>query len=165
MRMLYLDSNITGRVARSVAALLVGAAVASCGTPAGRAVPVQETSPSVTYTFTDDQGLIDATFQAEVYCREFNSWPTSTGVHTASDGSRVTFVCDQARTAAFTGAQPPPIPPNPTVSYTYRNERGLIDATTQEQQHCTGFSAQAHSTSITTGADGSRTVVFECVRI
>lgn len=163
--MLYLDLNITGRIARSLTALLVGAAVASCGTPAGRAVSVQETSPSVTYTFTDDQGLIDSTLQAEAYCREFNAWPTSTGVHTAPDGSRMTFVCDRARTAAHTGAQPPPIPLNPTVSYTYRHERGLIDATTQAQRHCAGFGAQAQMTTITTGADGSRTVVFECVRI
>lgn len=159
-----LDSARTGRVTRGALVLLLSAMVASCGTTGGRAIPVQETAPSVSYDYTGDEGLIDATFQAEAYCRQFNSWPTTTSMDVASGGgSTVTFVCDQTRATAYTGTQPPPLPANPTVSYSYRNDQGLIDATNQAQRHCADFGAHARSYTVTTGADGGRTVVFECV--
>jgi hypothetical protein len=50
------------------------------------------------------------------------------------------------------------------VNYTYRDEQTLIDATSEAQRHCAGFGAYARSSTVTTGTDGTRTVVFECVR-
>lgn len=163
--MTHLHCAFAARIMQAAVVLLAGAAVAACGTPSGRAETIHETSPSVTFEYGDDAGLIDATFKAENYCRQFNSWPTRSGVQLGPDGrNTVTFDCAQPRTAAYTGAQPPPLPPNPTVQYTYRDERDLIDVTTQAQRYCAGFGAQARASTVTGGAGGVRTVVFECVR-
>jgi hypothetical protein len=163
--MTHVCSDIATRLAQSAAVLVLGAALAACGTPSGRAEAIQETAPSVTFEYKGDKGLIDATFKAENYCRQFNSWPTRSSVQLAPDGGNtVTFDCAQPRTAAFAGAQPPPMPPNPTVQYTYRDERDLIDATTQAQRYCAGFGADARASTVTDGAGGVSTVVFECVR-
>jgi hypothetical protein len=165
--MFYFDQSSAGiarGIARSVGVLLMGASVASCGT-SGRAEAIQESSPSVTYSYTDDAGLVDATIQAEAYCRQFNAWPTTTSLRQASDGDgNVTFVCDQTRSVAYTGGRTASMPTNPTVNYTYRDERSLIDATSEAQRHCAGFGAYARSSTVTMGTDGTRTVVFECVR-
>jgi hypothetical protein len=165
--MLYLDQSSTGiarRLLLSVGVVLLGASVVSCGIPHGRAEPIQESSPTVTYSYADDEGLVDATIQAEAYCRQFNAWPTTTSLGRASDGDgNVTFVCDQTRSAAYE-SRTTTMPANPTVNYTYRDEQTLIDATNEAQRHCAGFGAYARSSTVTTGTDGTRTVVFECIR-
>jgi hypothetical protein len=165
MKLVKLDPYATMRIALCATVLLGAAAIAACATPTGRAEPVEATPPSVTYKYSDEQGLIDASLKAETYCRDFNSWPTSTGVHVEQDGARrVTFVCDQDRTETYAGARHRSMPPNPTVQYTYRDERGLIEATTQAQQHCASFGAEARSTKVSRNSGGTRTVEFECVR-
>lgn len=162
--MMVLNSGSARRVAQVATVLLLGVAVVAC-TTSGRAVPVQETAPTVSYDYTDDEGLIDATLQAEAYCRQFNSWPVTADMHLGARGSNtVTFVCNQERTVTGARAQTPPLPANPTVSYTYRDERELIDATTQAQRYCADFGAYARSTTVTHRAGVGRTVVFECVR-
>jgi hypothetical protein len=160
MHMSYLDqdnASIARRLVQSIGVLLLGALVASCGTTSGRAEPIQESLPSVTYSYEDDEGLLDATSQAEVYCRQFNALPRTT----SDDDGDVTFVCDPTR-VAYTGNQT--LPRNPTVSYTYRDEQALVDARSEAQSHCEGVGADARPSTVTTGADGTQTIVFECVR-
>jgi hypothetical protein len=159
MHMSYLDQDNAGiarRLVQSVGVLLLGALVASCGTPSRRAEPIQESPPSVTYSYTDDEGLVDATIQAEVYCRQFNALPRTA----SDDDGNVTFVCDPTR-VAYTGNQT--LPRNPTVSYTYSDEQTLVDARSEAQSHCAGVGAYARPSTVTTGTDGTHTIVFECV--
>lgn len=164
--MTQLQSGGPVRIAQSLTVLLLGVTLAACTAPSGRARAVQEDAPSVTYEFSDDQGLVDATIKAEAYCRQYNSWPTNSGTRTSTDGTRkVTFVCDQARNVAFAGNRPPELPPNVTVQYTYHDERALIDATTQAQRHCAAYGAEARSQTVTTAPDGTRTIMFECIRV
>jgi hypothetical protein len=163
--MLYLDqasAGITSRLIRGGAVILLGASMASCGTPSGRAEPIEETSPSVTYRYAGHEGLVDATIKAEAYCRGFNARPTTTSLD-EGDGD-VTFVCDQTRSHPYSGSPTSATPSIPTVNYTYHDERSLIDATSEAQRHCAGFGADARKSTVTTGTDGTHTVVFECVR-
>lgn len=164
--MMSLNSSSTARVGMSLTILLMGAALAACVGPAGRAQAVHEEAPSVTYKFTDDDGLVDATIKAEAYCRDYNAWPTNTGMRRDAGGaSEVTFVCDQDRTTSHAGAQRRSLPGDVTVDYTYRDEQALVDATTQAQRHCARYGAEARSQTVTTAADGTRTITFECVPI
>lgn len=164
--MMSLNSSSTVRVGTSLTILLMGVALAACVGPVGRAQSVHEEAPSVTYKFTDDDGLVDATIKAEAYCREYNAWPTNAGMRMDSDGSnQVTFVCDQDRTTTYGGAQRRSMPGDVTVDYTYRDEQALVDATTQAQRHCARYGAEARSQTVTTAADGTRTITFECVPI
>jgi hypothetical protein len=159
-------SNHAARIAQGFSALFLAAALAACAGPAGRAQPVQESAPSVTYKFTDDEGLVDATVKAEAYCREYNALPTTSVIRQAPDGAReVVFVCDQARAVAFADTRTMHRTATPTVQYTYRDERTLIEATTEAQRHCAALGAEARSHTVSTGPAGTRTVVFECVPV
>lgn len=161
--MMHCNSGGIRRIAQTGTILLLGSALAACAGPYGRAQTVQEDAPSVTYKYTDDEGLVDATIKAETYCREYNAWPTNAGMRVDADGSgEVTFHCNQTRAETYAGTRQ--LPSDVTVDYTYRDERALIDATTQAQRHCASYGAEARSRTVGTTADGTRTVVFECVR-
>jgi hypothetical protein len=163
--MMHIQSDGTARLLQSMVALFLGAALTACASPSGRAQAVQESAPSVTYKYTDDEGLVDATIKAEAYCREYNAWPTQAGMRVEADGagaSQVTFVCDAPRAAASAALQSSP---NVTVNYSYRDEQALVDATMRAQRHCGELGAVARSSTVSTEADGSRTIVFECIHM
>lgn len=162
--MTYLNSTTVAHLAHVVAIAFVAVAVAACGPiRSERAVPIETDDPSVTYEYTDDEGLIDASFQAEEYCRQFNSWPSTSRVeNTRGRGGLVTFHCDRQRSSEV-AAQSSPQPPNTTVTYSYHDDHTLIDATAQAQRHCASQGAYARSSTVT-NRGGTRTVVFECVQ-
>jgi hypothetical protein len=163
--------------------IVVTAAFAACGltacvAPHTPAQPISATKPTVTYAYRDDQGLTEATAKAETYCRQYNAWPRVTDIFTPAGGGRnAVFVCDQPR-PAMTAAAPigaPAVvatspgvvvapPAVPTVNYTYRDDRSLIDVSNQAQAYCLNYSANAHSTLISNNVDGSRTITFQCTR-
>lgn len=146
------------------AAIVLAATLASC---AGFRQPAMQTSaskPTVSYVYNDDQGLVEATSQAETYCAQYSAWPRSSDIVTQSDGRHVTFFCDQPRTVMSAPATVVVPPAQQVVSYPYRDDRGLIEAANQAQRYCVGFNANARSTVVVNNADGSRTLRFECVR-
>jgi hypothetical protein len=166
MELTKADLRPTGRILLCATVLAAGAAIAGCATSSGRAEPVAANPPSVTYKYSDEQGLIDASLKAEAFCRDFNSWPTAAGTHFARDGSgEVTFICDQDRAETLAGTRPRSLPSNPTVEYTYRDEQELIEATARAQRHCAAFGAEARSTTVRAGAGSTGRVEFECVRV
>jgi hypothetical protein len=146
-------------------AIMLAATLASCAGFRQPAVQTNASKPTVSYVYTDDQGLVEATRQAESYCAQYSAWPTSSDIVTQSDGRHVTFFCDQPRsvTSAPTTVAVPPA--QQVVSYPYRDDRGLIEAANQAQRYCMGFNANARSTVVVNNADGSRTLRFECVRM
>jgi hypothetical protein len=156
----------TARVAaRLCTAAIAAGALAACAAYPRPAEQVSATKPTITYAYSDDAGLVDATRKAEAYCTTYNSWPRTSDIFSKPEGGRnVTFVCDRPRagTVASTSVGVPP--PQPTVNYTYRDDRGLIEATNQANRYCAGFSAHARSTLVTSNVDGSKTMSFECVR-
>ncbi len=162
----------------ALAAVLAAASLAACVAPRQPAQPVSATKPTITYAYRDDQGLTEATTKAENYCAQYNAWPRVSDIFTPPEGGRnAVFVCDQPRpmaTAApavvapgYVAASPGVVvapPAIPTVNYTYRDDRGLIEVSNQAQSYCMGYSANAHSTLITNNADGSRTITYQCTR-
>lgn len=145
--------------------LVLAATLASCAGFRQPAVQTNASKPTVSYVYSDDQGLLEATRQAESYCAQYSAWPRSSDIVTQSDGRHVTFFCDQPRTVTSAPTTVVVPPAQQVVSYPYRDDRGLIEAANQAQRYCMGFNANARSTVVVNNADGSRTLTFECVRM
>ena len=144
---------------------LAATTLAACAVYPRPAEPVAATKPTITYAYSDDAGLVDATRKAETYCTTYNSWPRTNEIYNRPEGGRnVTFVCDQPRAGVVTSSSAG-IPAQPSVNYTYRDDRGLIEASNQAQRYCAGFNAHARSTLVTSQPDGSKTISFQCDRM
>lgn len=172
-------SQIKALVARtglkSAVLLLSAASLAACAGQRPVSEAVSSTKPSITYSYTDDRALMDATHKAESYCSTYNAWPRTDSIYNKPEGGRnVTFICDQPRTAAVqmtpTSAVivspmvTSPTPAQPIVSYSYRDDRGLVEATSLAGRYCSGFGAQARSTLVQANTDGSKTITFDCIK-
>ena len=53
---------------------------------------------------------------------------------------------------------------NPRVTYNYRTDQELIQANQNAATFCSQYQTSPRTASLTNNADGSKTVVFECVR-
>lgn len=147
--------------AHLVAWLVLPLTLIGCGTTTGTAVPIEEVQPGITYQFSDDEGLVNASFKAENYCKQYNAWPRVSELNGGRHGGgEVTFSCGSQReempTASRTVSQPR------TMDYTYQNEENLVDATIEAQRACARMGAEAKLSE--TRVNGNRrTIVFECV--
>jgi Tfp pilus assembly protein FimT len=162
--MLEITRVTVQEMARSTA-IMLAAILASCAALRQPAVQTSASKPTVSYVYSDDQGLVEATRQAESYCAQYSAWPTSSDIVTQSDGRHVTFFCDQPRTVTSAPATVVAPAAQQVVSYPYADDRGLIEAANQAQRYCMGFNANARSTVVVNNANGSRTLTFECVRM
>ena len=176
--MAQLNKFVTRTGFNTVLVLATAASLAACTTRPREPEAVSATKPTITYSYTDDRALMEATRKAEAYCAPYNSWPRTDAFFNRPEGGRnVTFVCDQPRTAAVvapssavivsqpavvTGTAVPVAPP--AVSYSYRDDRGLVEASNMAARYCMGYSAQARSTLVQSNVDGSKTITFDCIK-
>jgi hypothetical protein len=158
-------SRVSSQELVRATAIMLAATLAACTGFRQPAVQTNASKPTVSYVYSDDQGLVEATRQAESYCAQYSAWPRSSDIVTESDGRHVTFFCDQPRTAMSAPATVMVPAAQQVTSYPYRDDRGLIEAANQAQRYCMGFNANARSTVVVNNADGSRTLTFECVRM
>ena len=103
-------------------ALLAAGAVASCGPLPSSQQPVQSSNPSVTYKYRTDQELLQANQNATAFCGQYQTAPRTATLMNNADGSK-TAVFECVRTAL-----PAPAPVNPNLSYTYRTDQELVQA-------------------------------------
>lgn len=116
---------------------------------------VDSTRPSVTYHFSNDRDLVEATSKARAYCQDYNAWPRTAGID--EDGDEVTFVCD--RTAAY---DPEPGWTDRHVSFSFASHHDLVEATARAESYCRRYDAEPGDLNIHVNPDGSRTATFEC---
>jgi hypothetical protein len=64
----------------------------------------------------------------------------------------------------FSSSQQPVQSRNPSVTYNYRTDQELIQANQHATTYCSQYQTTARTANITTNPDGSKAVVFECVR-
>ena len=69
-----------------------------------------------------------------------------------------------AACATFPSSQQPVQSSNPSVTYNYRTDQELIQANQRATTYCSQYQTAPRTANITTNADGSKAVVFECVR-
>ena len=138
------------------ATVLAGLAVASCGPEFSSPEEVHTSNPNVTYKYRDDQGLVQANASAVTFCSRYQSVPRTVNFATDSDGSRlVTFEC-----VPQSGA--PMLSYNPNLTYTYRTDQELLDASRNAQTYCMNNGSQQAISNIVTNSDGSKTITFRC---
>ena len=139
----------------AVAVLSVGA-VASCGPLPSSQQPVQGSNPSVTYNYRTDQELLQANQNATTYCGQYQTTPRTANITNNPDGSKaVVFECVRTTLPA-----PPPTPPS--LSYTYRTDQELVQASQTASAYCLKYGSQPMTSSVATNPNGTRTVTFQC---
>jgi hypothetical protein len=144
------------------AALLAGATVASsCVASSSHSLQqVRASNPSVTYAYSGDEELLQAEQNAVTFCSQYNSTPQPARITSNPNGgsSDVTFECGPNPTAAVV-AQPVP---GPNLTYSYRTDQELLQASRTAEAYCTSNGSRRVVSNITTNVDGSKTVVFQC---
>ena len=139
-------------------ALLAAGAVASCGPLASSQQPVQSRNPSVTYNYRTDQELLQANQNATTYCGQYQTAPRAATITNNADGSK-TAVFECVRTGT-TVPVPPPV--NPNLSYTYRTDQELVQASQAASAYCLRNGSQPMTSRMVTNSDGTKTVTFQC---
>jgi hypothetical protein len=56
-------------------------------------------------------------------------------------------------------------PPHPRLSYTYRRDQELVQASQTAGAHCAKYGSQPMTSTMATNPDGRRTVTFQCGRV
>jgi hypothetical protein len=145
-----------GRIRELSIALLVAGAVAACVPTPSPQQPVQSTSPSVTYNYRTDQELVTANQNATAFCSQYQTVPRTANLTNNADGSK-TVVFECVRTAL-----PAPAPVNPNLSYSYRTDQELVQASQTASAYCMQNGSLPMTSRVVTNPDGSRTVTFQC---
>jgi hypothetical protein len=159
-------ANCVSRAGRPVVwavAVLAAGTLAACSSPGPRQVKVD--NPSVTYTYRTDNDLLKASQQASAYCSQYGSVERTSRITNNGDGSNtVIFDCVRTTTSAAIVPTPAPVPaPMGTpMSYTYRTDQELLDASRNAEAYCMRYNGSL-SSNIVTNANGTKTVAFSCV--
>jgi hypothetical protein len=137
-------------------ALLAAGTVAACAQLPSSQQPVQASNPTVTYNYRTDQELLRASQNATTYCGQYQTAPRAATITNNADGSK-TAVFECVRTAV-----PAPAPVNPNLSYTYRTDQELVQASQTASAYCLRNGSQPMTSSMMANSDGTRTVTFQC---
>lgn len=122
---------------------------------------VQASNPTVTYKYRNDRDLIEANQRAASFCSQYQSVPRTASLMTDRDGDRIAeFECVQSGYGPTAALMPPP---GPNLTYTYRTDRELLEATRTAQTYCANRGLSQTTSYITTNPNGTRTVTFQCV--
>ena len=145
-----------------IAPLLAAGALVSCsGSLPSSQQPVQASNPSVTYNYRTDEELLQANRNATVFCNQYQTVPRTGNITSNSDGSKaVVFECVRTELPA----PPPSPPPPPSLSYTYRTDQELVQASQTAGAHCARYGSQPRTSSLVNNPAGTRTVTFQCGR-
>jgi hypothetical protein len=130
--------------------------LAACAQLPSSPQPVQASNPSVTYSYRTDQELLRASQNATTYCGQYQTAPRAATFTDNADGGK-TAVFECVRTAALA---PPPV--NPNLTYTYRTDQELVQASQTASAYCLRSGSQpTTSSSMMANSDGTRTVTFQ----
>ena len=138
------------------AALLMASCVSTRSSPE----QVEASNPTVTYKYRSDDELIQANQRAITFCQQYPSFlPRTASFSNDSDGSKiVVFEC--VPTTAF--AATPARQPNADLTYSFRTDQQLLDASREAQMHCLNNGLPEMDSNITVNSDGSKTITFHC---
>lgn len=157
----YASANrqITGGL---LGAAIVAGALGACA-PLHPPGPEQTYSrnPAVTYTYSTDEQLLQATQKAAAYCEQYETTAPKSGPITANpDGTNsISFECVPIKAPGPTVAAAPSAVP---MTYTYRTSHELLTASQNAEATCMRYGKRSTAT-ITTNPDGSKTATFTCV--
>jgi hypothetical protein len=144
------------KVTIRAAGMLAGLIAASCAPHHSSPEQVRSSNPSVTYKYSSDQELVQANQRAAKFCNRYQSVPGATNFAKDPDGSGiVVFEC--VETSATSQELY-----NPNLTYNYRTDQELLDASRNAQIYCMNNGSQQIISNIVTNANGTKTVTFQC---
>jgi hypothetical protein len=146
-------------VSLPAAVALATVAIAAC-VPSHSLQQVEASNPSVTYEYHGDQELFQAQQNAVTFCNQYRSAPRAARITSDPSGgsNNVVFECDPN----LPTAAPPQQAFDPNLTYNYRADQELLDASWSAQAYCMKNGSQQAVSNIHTNTDGSRTVTFQC---
>ncbi len=153
------------------AVLLCAGTLAACTGYSNGPREVRSETPSVTYTYRNDQELAQASQRAATYCAQYQSYERTYRITSNNaDGSKsVVFECVKAPAPAPVAVVPAtpmvavvPAPVTP-MAYTYRTDQELLDASRNAEAYCMR-SGMVTTSTIVTNANGTKTASFQCTR-
>ena len=137
---------------------MAGFVVASCAPQSSAPQQVEASNPSVTYKYRGDAELLQANQNASTFCNRYQAVPRSASFSNDPDGSNVVvFDCVQQA--------PPPVmqaPMNPNLTYNYRTDQELLDASRTAQIYCMNNGSRQVTSNIVTSPNGTKTIAFQC---
>jgi hypothetical protein len=147
----------TLNAAALVAAVLAALSIASCAPHRSAPQQVQTSNPSVTYKYRSDEELIQANRRAATFCDQYQSTPQTSSFANDPDGGRVVnFECVRTSPTASQARF------QPNLTYNYRTEQELLNASHSAQTYCATRGSQQTISNMVTNQDGSKTVSFQC---
>jgi hypothetical protein len=134
--------------------------VASCTSSSDSLQQVRASNPSVTYEYVGDENLLEAQQNAVAFCSQYQAAALPARITRGSSGgsNHVVFECDPNLPAAA----PPQEVAGSDLTYSYRTDQELLDASRSAHAYCTDNGWQQAVPSIRTNTDGSRIVLFQC---
>jgi len=163
---------MTARSYRLPTAGLAGALLAVLGLAACEQASsprqVQASNPTVTYKYSSDRDLVEANQRAASFCSQYGATPRTVSLGSDGSGDRIAmYECVQA--GAATTVMPPVYssaalapPTGSNLTYTYRTDRELLEASRQAQAYCANRGSSQVTSNMIVNANGSRTVTFQC---
>ena len=157
--------------------LMLAGTLAACTGYSNGPHEVRNETPSVTYTYRNDQELAQASQRAATYCAQYQSYERTYRITSNNaDGSKsVVFECVKAPAPAPVAVVPAtpmvavvPAPATVAVApmpmaYTYRTDQELLDASRNAEAYCMR-SGMVTTSTIVTNANGTKTASFQCTR-
>jgi hypothetical protein len=142
-----------------VLATATGAAACAASSPPPHSLQqVSSANPTVTYAYSGDEELLHAQEKAVAFCNQYNSTPQAPRITSNPSGTTKDVVFECAPNPATAAGQPTAAP---NLTYTYRTDQELIEASRTADAYCTNNGQRAVS-NITANTDGSKTVAFKC---
>ena len=124
---------------------------------------VQASNPTVTYKYRNDRDLMEANQRASTFCSQYQSVPRTVSIGNGGDGDRIAvFECVQSSSTAAVVPQATWAPVGGSMTYTYRTDRELLDASRSAQAYCSNRGSPQMISNVITNPNGSRTVTFQC---
>jgi hypothetical protein len=146
---------------RTVIVLATAAGAAACAAsspPPHSLQQVSSVNPSVTFAYSGDEELLHAEQKAVTFCSQYNSTPQAPRITSNPSGPTKDVVFECAPNPPTAAGQPTTAP---NLTYTYRTDQELLEASRTADGYCTSNGQRAVS-NITAHTDGSKTVVFRC---
>ncbi|WP_286828840.1 MULTISPECIES: hypothetical protein [Kordiimonas] len=144
----------------AVAGISAALVLAGCGA-SQQATPEQvaASNPTVAYEYKSDRELIQANQRSVAFCEQYGSIPITARYDTATDGAKTIYFECTPKTA-----EARPLPDYvPNLAIDYRTDRELMAATHNAEIYCMNSGASQVAYDLVVNADGTRTVVFQCV--
>lgn len=145
-------------------AVLAALILASCVTNPRSSSPEQvaASNPTVTYKYRNDDELIQANQRAVTFCNQHQALPQprAESFTTDANGDKlVVFECLPGSSIAATTAYRQP---NSDLSYNFRTDQELLNASRDAQVHCLNNGSPEMESNIVSHSDGSKTITFRC---